>query len=347
MSEEKVSRRGYVKYAAGGIVVVGVAAAGAYYASKPTIPTTTETTIETTTETPVPLRIGHLVGDLHHVGFFVAYSKGFYEEEGIIPTRLEYPNGATQMMSFSAGDLDAGYAGAPPVLTSGSKGVEMKLVASANLEGSAVVSVIAKPDIKQVKDLDKKPVGTPGPGSIQDSLLYMIEQKFGITVARMPMNVFELPLALEKGELDAYIAWEPFPAEAVVKGIGQVIYTSHDILPNHQCCVLYVSGQLFREKPNVVKRLIRAHLKGLKLAIEKPDEAIQIFADMTGKTVDVTREAWKRMIWDSHLNVDSMKTLVNYLLEQGKVLPEEVPDVDKFMSNVVDTTLLAEVEASM
>jgi hypothetical protein len=33
--EEKVSRRGYVKYAAAGVVVVAVAAGGAYYATRP------------------------------------------------------------------------------------------------------------------------------------------------------------------------------------------------------------------------------------------------------------------------------------------------------------------------
>ena len=31
--EEKVSRRGYMKYAAAGVVVVAVAGAGAYYAT--------------------------------------------------------------------------------------------------------------------------------------------------------------------------------------------------------------------------------------------------------------------------------------------------------------------------
>ncbi|MEM2901765.1 MAG: hypothetical protein QXO32_03415 [Candidatus Bathyarchaeia archaeon] len=53
--EEKVSRRGYVKYAAAGVVVVGVAAAGAYYATRPRpTPTPTPTLTPTPTPTPTP-----------------------------------------------------------------------------------------------------------------------------------------------------------------------------------------------------------------------------------------------------------------------------------------------------
>jgi len=55
MSEEKVSRRGYVKYAAAGVIVVAVAGAGAYYATRPKpTPTPTPTTTITPTVKPTP-----------------------------------------------------------------------------------------------------------------------------------------------------------------------------------------------------------------------------------------------------------------------------------------------------
>jgi multiple sugar transport system substrate-binding protein len=51
--EEKVSRRGYVKYAGAGIVVVAVAGAGAYYATRPPA-TPTPTVMPTEEPTPTP-----------------------------------------------------------------------------------------------------------------------------------------------------------------------------------------------------------------------------------------------------------------------------------------------------
>jgi ABC-type nitrate/sulfonate/bicarbonate transport system substrate-binding protein len=55
-----------------------------------------------------PVRIGHLVADIHQIAFYVAYYQGYYTEEGIRPVRMEYVNGPTEMLAFAAGDLDAG-----------------------------------------------------------------------------------------------------------------------------------------------------------------------------------------------------------------------------------------------
>jgi peptide/nickel transport system substrate-binding protein len=46
--EKKIDRRGYMKYAAAGIVIVAGAGAGAYYATRPTMPPTTTTPTTTT-----------------------------------------------------------------------------------------------------------------------------------------------------------------------------------------------------------------------------------------------------------------------------------------------------------
>jgi len=290
-----------------------------------------------------PVRVGYLVADIHQIAFFVAYYEGFYEEEGIRPIRLEYVNGPAEMMAFAAGDLDIGYVGVVPALVSKSKGTDFVIVASANLEGSAIV---AKPGIKMVHDLNGKTVGTPGVGTIQDSLLYMVERSFNISVIRYPTATPLLPLAFEKGEIDAFIAWEPFVAEVAVKGLGNIIYTSYDILPNHQCCVLYVSGRIFREQRDLAKRLIKIHLRAMKFVSEQAYKAQQIFANRTGKAIDVIKDSWKRMIWDYNLNVTSMKTFVNYLLERGTIKSTDMPNVDDFINTAVDWQLLREVEKS-
>jgi NitT/TauT family transport system substrate-binding protein len=282
------------------------------------------------------VRIGYLMADIHHTSFLVAFSKGFYEEEGIAPKRLEYVNGPAEMMAFSAGELDAGYVGVVPALTAKAKGVDLVIVASANLEGSALVS---KLEIKNVSELDGKVVGTPGIGTIQDCLLYMVEKKFNVTVTHQHYRVSDLPIALAKGEVDAYIAWEPFATEAVVDGIGHIIYTSHDILPNHQCCIFYVSGKIYREQPDLLKKLIKVHIKAMNFIVNNGADAMKIFSNMTGKPMEIIENSWERMVWDYHPNIESMKAFVGYLIEQGKISPEDVPDVDKFISEAFPADL--------
>ena len=282
------------------------------------------------------VRIGYLMADIHHTSFFVAFSKGFYEGEGVVPKRLEYVNGPAEMMAFSAGDLDAGYVGVVPALIAKANGMDFVIVASANLEGSALVS---KHEIKTVLELDKRVVGTPGIGTIQDCLLHMVESKFNITVTHKHYKVSDLPIALAKGEVDAYIAWEPFATEAVVNGIGHIIYTSHDIMPNHQCCVFYVSGKIYREQPDLLKKLIKVHIKAMRFIISNGTDAMKIFSNMTGKPMEIIENSWERMVWDYHPNIESMKAFVGYLIEQGKIRPEDVPDIDKFISEAFPADL--------
>ncbi|MEM2917338.1 MAG: ABC transporter substrate-binding protein [Candidatus Bathyarchaeia archaeon] len=292
----------------------------------------------------MPVRIGYLVADIHQIAFFVAYYQGFYEEEGIRPIRLEYVNGPAQMLAFASGELDAGYVGIVPALISKSKGADFKIMASANLEGSAIIT---KPEIKSAQDLDGKTVGTPGLGTIQDALLSLFEKKYGVsTIHKSYSGPSQLPLDFEKGEIDAYISWEPFVAEAYVKGWGNINYTSHDILPLHQCCIFYVSGKIFREQPDLAKRLVRVHVKAMKYVVENPEDAQKIFAERTGKSLNVVQESWKRMIWDYHLNVTSIETFANYLIEQSKIESADVPNVKQFIENMIDTQVLAEVEKS-
>ena len=290
-----------------------------------------------------PVRIGYISTDIHHLAFFVAYYKGWYEEEGIKPVRMEYLYGMPEMMAFKAGELDAGYVGIVPAIIAKAKGANLVVVASANLEGSAIV---AKPKIKNVFELDGKTVGTPGLGSIQDCMIRMVEERFNLRMNVKHYKFSDLPLLLGRGEIDAYIDWEPFCAEAVIKKIGHIIYTSHDILPNHQCCVFYVSGKLLKEKPEIAKKLVRVHVKAMRFIRENPEEAKKIFSEMTGKPLNIVDECWDRMVWDYHVNVKSIKIFVPFLIEQGKVSARDISDVDRFVESLVNTKLLAEVEKS-
>jgi len=292
------------------------------------------------------VRIGYLIADIHQASFFIAYDQGWYQEEGILPIKKEYPYGGPEMMDFMAGELDAGYAGCAPAMIYASKGAEIVILASSNKEGSAIV---AKPGINSVEELNGKKVGTPGVGSIQNVMLGMIEEKVGITVERVHYTgPTELLLSLARGDIDAFIAWETYCAEAVVGGIGNIVYTSHDLLPNHQCCVLWVSNELYNERPDIVKKLVRVHARALNYTEENPDDAKQLLASITGKTIAVIQNAWPRMVWGYHVNTTSMETLANAMIARGLIEPEYVPsDVHAFVTGLVDESVLNTVLSEM
>lgn len=308
------------------VLVAGIAI-GYYYAVLTIKPTGLE-----------PVRIGYLIADIHQSPFFIAYDQEWYQDEGIAPVKKEYINGPSEMMDLVAGELDAGYVGCAPAMIAASQGAEFAILSSSNKEGSAIV---AKPGINSVEELNGMKVGTPGVGTIQDIMLGMVEEDFGITITKLSYSVTELPLALERGDIDAFIAWEIFCADAVVRGIGNVIYTSHDILPDHQCCVLWVSKELIDARPDVVENLVRVHVRALKYILDNSTGANEIIASAIGKSLAVIQEAWPRMIWSYHVNTESMETFATEMIAKGKITG--VTDVEAFVTGLVDEMVLDSV----
>ena len=84
------------------------------------------------------------------------------------------------MDNFAAGYVDIGYLGAPPALIKHIKvGVDVVIVAQANIEGSGLVVKVGS-DINGLEDLVNKTVATPGETSIQHLLLRIALDREGL-----------------------------------------------------------------------------------------------------------------------------------------------------------------------
>jgi NitT/TauT family transport system substrate-binding protein len=60
-----------------------------------------------------------------------------------------------------------------------------------------------------------------------------------------------LPMLLTTGQIDGYVAWQPYLALAEKSGIGKVVALSRDFPPdgtwhNHPCCVLVASNDILQ-----------------------------------------------------------------------------------------------------
>jgi NitT/TauT family transport system substrate-binding protein len=122
------------------------------------------------------VRMGYLTADLHQLAFYVALKEGYFEKVGIKIEKKEYANGVYEMEGFKAGEIDVGYlGGAPATLKRVNEDIEIKIIAGANNEGSAIVAR----DVDSLKDLTGKKVAIPGFGTVQDFLLRMAAEKEG------------------------------------------------------------------------------------------------------------------------------------------------------------------------
>ncbi len=119
-----------------------------------------------------------------------------------------------------------------------------------------------------------------------------VEKEKKIRVVTMsPRDMVE---QLKLGEIDAFVAWEPFVSEAVVQGYGRIIATSHDIWPDHPCCVVAIANKSDRD---IAVALIWAHVKATRFinSEKNREKVLQYASQFTGKSKDVVEEALKRI----------------------------------------------------
>ena len=289
------------------------------------------------------IRLAYIQNDLHHLPAFVALDKGYYREEGLdVEITGAFKAGPEEMSAFSSNSLDTGYVGEAPIITAqANKVADVRIVAQANKEGSALVAAKDSP-IKNIADLRGKVVAIPGHATIQDVLLRMALKRSGINPVELTIMVLKPPemlIALRSGEIEAFIAWEPYPSKAVTGGTGKVILDSGSIWKDHPCCALIVDRVLIKNR-DVVKRLIRAHLKAVRFIRDNEGEAGNIGVKYTGMDEVTVREALKRIKFDPLPSRQDKKEFIEFLRELGYITIE---NSDIFIDELMDVSLLNEV----
>ena len=84
------------------------------------------------------VKIGYLPSD-HDAALFVADAQGKFKEKNITTELVQFNNGGDLMTAMASGEVDVGYVGIAPVLSSVSKGVPIKVISAAQTEGSGIV----------------------------------------------------------------------------------------------------------------------------------------------------------------------------------------------------------------
>jgi NitT/TauT family transport system substrate-binding protein len=88
----------------------------------------------------------------------------------------------------------------------------------------------------------------------------------GGTVYYITVAPKDMKAALSTGQIDAYIAWEPYVSDSVQGDVGSVLEWSSQIMPNHPCCVVAVSNSFVAgtNGPELTDRFVKAHIDATK-----------------------------------------------------------------------------------
>ena len=258
------------------------------------------------------IRIGVSNYNISNLTVGVAHTKDFFQQEGIDAEIIRMnPNVAT--MALVSGDIDYSTL-IGSVIGANLKGAKLKMIACS--QDRTPLSLVGKPALKSVKDLKGKVIGVGSYGSTPD------------IIARM---------------VDAIIVAPPVDFEGKKMGFN-ILSRAGDIL-RFPYNGLGTSVEKLTERPDAVKRVIRAIARANGFIRRNRDGAIQVLVNWTK-----TKPEFAEAAYDSTVNVFS----------QDGTIPEDgirvvIENFRKSMnisrqvslSDVSDSTLLFEVQREL
>lgn len=219
-------------------------------------------------------------GEGEHALFYVALDHGYYAEQGLDVTIQPGTGSGDTLSRVGAGTADIGYADAGTILVARSGGAPLKMIGMVYQNTPATVWTRADTGIKTPKDLEGRTIGAP-PGDAQRLMFPAFAQATGIDASKVTwVNIS--PAAkiqtLAAGRVDAtvhFIDQKALYMDAL--GADNTIYMHwSDYGLNMYGMAIFVTEEMAKANPDVLRRFMAATLKGWEWTIRNPDEAVKI-----------------------------------------------------------------------
>jgi len=139
------------------------------------------------------------------------------------------------------------------------QGVPIRMACLGHRDGSQLTIRKENP-AKNLSDMKGKTIAIPSPFSNENFFLNRMLQQQGVKPDEIKLVVLpppDMPAALQAKAIDGFIVAEPFCGKAEMDGYGRVLYYAKDIWPDYISCCLVVHEDLIRDKPEVVRDLVR------------------------------------------------------------------------------------------
>lgn len=286
--------------------------------------------------------------EVDYAAVWVAELNGDFEREGIKIDRRTYANGPAALLELPSGNVDAVMAGLSPIMQFAAGGGQFVMVASLT-KGNA--PLVGRKKYKSYKELDGKKVGTPGLGTIHDAMLFYIEKTQKIKFQRVPGKITDIAVMLDRGEVEAFIGWEPASAAAIAKARDAHYIAQLPPIKNAESLELVFHPKVAKENPDLVVRFLRAMVRGMQYI--KSHSKDDVAAIVARKMNDPSAQPVARMALDSvfitdpRVDMPSSRIILKTIAEQGKINKDLVKDVDGWLGKYLDYSYLEKAEKSI
>ena len=220
----------------------------------------------------------------NHAGIYEAVDKGYFEDEGL-SVSVEPPADPSAILSLVAsGNSDFGMFYQPDLLQARSQGVPVVAVAGVVQKPLNSMMALKSSGIDRPGKLAGKKVGYPGIPWNEAMLTTMLEAD-GLKRADVELvDVgFALSQALMAGTVDAVIGAYWTHELIVMQNEGfesNVILPDDWGVPTYYELILVASEETVRERPEMVRKFVRAFIRGYEQALSDPQGSIDTLLKM-------------------------------------------------------------------
>jgi ABC-type nitrate/sulfonate/bicarbonate transport system substrate-binding protein len=272
----------------------------------------------------------------------LAQKRGFLKEEGIDAEIIRVTGGASAA-ALSSGDLDYGTGMA---LGGPLTGLPVKVVAC--FVPAPVFALVARPEVKSVQELKGKTVGISTFGGLSIFGARVIAKHFGLDpdkdIKFVAVGAVEGRfIRLTQGLIDVAVLAPPLDSEAKKKGFN-ILARAADILIFPETG-LVAGVKKIQEKPDEIKRVIKAGIKANRYIRGNRDGTIQFIMEWLNVDKDVATATYEGVVKVYNEDPSVCEKGLRVMIEERKTTLKVTRDVP--LSEVADLSLIRETQREM
>lgn len=214
------------------------------------------------------------------------HALGYYQKYGLDVDIIKTAGWAVSRDNCLNGNYDGSHLLFPmPMAMSmglGSTGAPWRVVSNVNTNGQAIVLSNTHRDKRDPQKWKGMRFAVPFEFSMHNFLLRLVVAEAGLDPDRdIQIRVVpppEMVANLRAGNVDGYLAPDPFCQRAVYDGVGFIHQLTMELWDQHPCCVFSTSERFISENPNTFMALSMAVLEATAMA-ELPENRAH-FADV-------------------------------------------------------------------
>jgi len=290
------------------------------------------------------IRIGVPELNAQFLPLALAEKKGFFREDGLQGEVIRI-NPTVALAALVSGELDY-WTVIGNSVAAAMQGVPLRVLAC-YVPGSPS-ALIARPEFKSVQELRGKAIGLNTSGGALESIGRLIFKYFGLDpdkeIKFLPLGTNERRFSAMKQGLTAGTLGSP-PLDFLGKKMGFVVLARAHELFSYPTSGIVASVKKIKEKPEEVKRVIKAGIKANRYIRQNRESTIQLMIEWSKTDKEMATAGYESVLRlfndDGSVPEKGLLLVIEELKKLGKVEREISPN------EVADLSLLREAQKEL